>query len=192
MYSCIENSVTETPVKPIPLFYESGGGAASSVLAICLSERKGHSKKRILQGELRERHGLVGDAHAGAWHRQLSLLAYNDIESMRAQGFPGLRFGAFAENLVIGGLDFEPLGIGSRLRIGASAVIRITQIGKECHTMCAIRVKVGDCIMPRRGLFAVVEQDGLIAEGDSIEVIEAVPRDASIPVGSTTAEAMLI
>ncbi len=163
-----------------------------SLLAICLSERKGHSKKRIAKGELRERHGLVGDAHAGAWHRQLSLLALEDIELMRSQGFPGLRYGAFAENLVIGGLDFAPLGIGSRIRIGSTAEIRITQIGKECHTMCAIRAKIGDCIMPRRGLFAAVERDGRIAEGDAIEVLEAVPPDPAVAIGQSTPEAMRV
>jgi MOSC domain-containing protein YiiM len=119
---------------------------------------------------------LEGDAHAGPWHRQLSLLALADIEWMRSRGMPGLRFGSFAENLVIGGLEWERLGLGSRLRIGEVAEIRITQIGKECHTACAIRTHVGDCIMPTRGLFAEVLRGGEIAAGDTVDVLEFVPR----------------
>jgi MOSC domain-containing protein YiiM len=100
---------------------------------------------------------------------------------MRSRGLPGLRFGSFAENMVIGGLDFGHLGIGSRLRIGAEAEIRITQIGKECRAACAIKARVGECIMPTRGLFAEVRCGGEIAPGDPVEMLEAVPR-ASVPV----------
>lgn len=148
----------------------------ATLLALCTSARKGHSKTQVTRGLLRVDHGLVGDAHAGPWHRQLSLLALGDIEFMKSRGLPNLRFGSFAENMVIGGLDFEQLGPGSRLRIGAEAEIRITQIGKECHTACAIRTQVGDCIMPTRGLFAEVMHGGEVAPGDCVEVLDAVPR----------------
>lgn len=157
---------------------------AATLLAICLSATKGHRKHPCACGRLRTAHGLEGDAHAGPWHRQLSLLALSDIESMRARGLPDLAFGSFAENLVIDGLDFEKLGPGSRLRLGAGAEIRITQIGKECHTACAIRTQAGDCIMPTRGLFAEVLHGGDLIPGDVVVVLDAVPR----PLATTTRE----
>ncbi len=147
-----------------------------TLLSINTSARKGHSKTPVARARLIAQHGIEGDAHAGPWHRQLSLLALGDIEFMRARGLPGLRFGSFAENMVIGGLDFERLGPGSRLRIGAAVEILITQIGKECHTACAIMAKVGECIMPTRGLFAEVVCGGEIAPGDPVEILVAVPR----------------
>jgi MOSC domain-containing protein YiiM len=149
----------------------------ATLLSICTSPRKGHSKAPVNRATLVENHGIVGDAHAGPWHRQLSLLALGDIEFMRARGLPGLRFGSFAENLVIGGLDFEQIGVGSQLRLGPQTEIRITQIGKECHTACAIMAKVGDCIMPTRGLFAEVLCGGEIAVGHVVSVSLKVPRE---------------
>ena len=158
----------------------------ATLLSICTSARKGHSKTPVGRVRLIARHGIEGDAHAGPWHRQLSLLALGDIEYMRSRGLPGLRFGSFAENMVIGGLDFERLGPGSRLRIGDGAEIRITQIGKECHTACAIKAQVGECIMPTRGLFAEVLCGGEIATGDRVEVVEIVPRAAlAVPAEAT-------
>ncbi len=100
-----------------------------TLLAICSSTRKGHSKNQVKSANLIAGHGMDGDVHAGPWHRQLSLLALGDIEYMRSRGFPGLRFGSFAENLVVGGLDFELIGVGSRLRLGRDVEIRITQHG---------------------------------------------------------------
>ena len=148
------------------------------ILAICLSESKGHQKQPVQQARLLADHGLEGDAHAGAWHRQLSLLAAGDVVSMRERGLPALRYGEFAENLVIDGLDFEALGLGSRLRLGPSASVSITQRGKACHTKCAIFRQVGDCIMPTRGLFARVVEGGEICVGDSAELMAHVPREA--------------
>src|ERR1017187_9317744 len=136
----------------------------ATLLALCTSACRGHSKTPIDRGVLRAAHGLVGD-----------------VEFMRSRGLPGLHFGSFAENMVIGGLDFGHLGIGSRLRIGCAAEIRITQIGKECHTACAIMARVGECIMPTRGLFAEVVRGGDIAAGDRVEILGTVPR-ASVPV----------
>lgn len=148
------------------------------ILAICSSETKGHRKDRLVSGVLRANHGLVGDAHAGPWHRQISLLHVTDIEEMRSKGLPNLKFGAFAENLVLDESQFGDIGVGSRLRLGREAEIVITQIGKECHTGCAIRQATGDCIMPTRGLFAKVVRGGEIAEGDSVEVLRHVRRGA--------------
>ena len=148
-----------------------------TVLAICTSTRKGHSKVPVERARVIEGHGIEGDAHAGPWHRQVSLLAVGDIEFMRARGLPGLRFGSFAENLVVGGIDFERLGVGSRLRLGGEVEIVVTQIGKECHTACAIMARVGECIMPTRGLFAEVVRGGEIASGTAVEILDAVPRE---------------
>jgi MOSC domain-containing protein YiiM len=140
------------------------------ILAICTSPRKGHCKHPVPTGVLRAEHGLEGDAHAGNWHRQLSLLASSDIEWMRARSQLELRFGSFAENLVLDAVDFSALGVGARILLGGQAEIEITQIGKECHVGCAISRKVGTCIMPTRGLFARVLRGGSVAVGDSVTV----------------------
>ncbi len=145
--------------------------------AICTSARKGERKTPLASAILRDGHGLEGDAHAGPWHRQISLLDAADIESMRARGLPDLKPGDFAENLIVSGLDLSPLGLGSRLRIGATAELVITQLGKVCHHHCAIHHQTGDCIMPRRGLFARVVAAGPIAVGDRVGVETRVPRD---------------
>jgi MOSC domain-containing protein YiiM len=159
----------------------------ATILSINLSERKGHSKTPVPHARLITQHGIEGDAHAGPWHRQLSLLALGDIELMRERGLPGLRFGSFAENLVIGGLDLGALGPGSRLRLGREVEILITQVGKECHTACAIMAKVGECIMPTRGLFARVRCGGDLAVGDGVAVLETAPRTAAALVTETVA-----
>ena len=152
-----------------------------TVLSINTSPRKGHSKTPVARACVRAEHGIEGDAHAGPWHRQLSLLAVGDIEFMRARGLPGLRYGSFAENLVIGGLDLGALGPGSRLRLGGEVEILVTQIGKECHAACAIMAKVGECIMPTRGLFARVRRGGELAVGDIVQLLEITPRAATTP-----------
>ena len=144
--------------------------------AICISERKGERKTPVQHAELVAAHGLRGDAHAGPWHRQVSLLDAGDIAAMRAKGLPDLKPGDFAENLIVSGLDLSAMGLGSRLRIGASAELAITQLGKVCHHHCAIYHQTGDCIMPRRGLFARVVADGPIAAGDPVVSLETVPR----------------
>lgn len=149
---------------------------SAELKAICISERKGLQKSAVDSAVLRENHGIEGDAHAGNWHRQVSLLALEDIDGMRAKGLD-LDDGDFGENLIVSGLDVGALGLGSRLRIGSDVELSITQIGKVCHDHCAIYAKAGDCIMPRRGMFARVICGGAIVAGDSVEVIKAVARE---------------
>jgi MOSC domain-containing protein YiiM len=131
-----------------------------SILSVNVSARTGEQKTPIPRGVLREGHGLEGDAHAGEWHRQVSLLADEDIEGMRGRGVE-LPFGAFAENLTTRGIDLGSLPVGALLHVGP-ALLEVTQIGKECHQGCAIFQAVGDCVMPRRGVFARVLRGGEI------------------------------
>lgn len=145
--------------------------------AICTSALKGERKAPVASAQLRENHGIEGDAHAGPWHRQVSLLAAEDVESMRRKGLPDLKAGDFAENLVVSGIDLGRLGLGSRLRIGAECELTVTQIGKVCHAHCAIYHQTGDCIMPRLGLFARVLRSGKVAVGDPVEIAAVVPRE---------------
>lgn len=139
-----------------------------TIVSVCTSERKGTQKEPV-QGtaSLRKGHGLEGDAHAGTWHRQVSLLADEDIAKMRSLGLP-LGYGAFGENLVTQGLDLLELQLGRRIRAGSAAVLQVTQHGKKCHTRCEIYKRAGDCIMPRQGIFARVVRGGPIAAGDLI------------------------
>jgi MOSC domain-containing protein YiiM len=127
-------------------------------------------KKDAGQGELVVEHGLKDDAHAGPWHRQVSLLAMESIEKMRAMGLK-VGPGDFAENLTTEGIDLVSLPIGTHLKIGPQAIGEVTQIGKECHTRCAIYQQAGDCVMPREGIFIKVINGGLVKSGDSIEMI---------------------
>ena len=140
-----------------------------TIEAICTSETKGVVKEPIEGAELRADHGLVGDAHAGPGHRQVSLLAAESIARVRAV-MPDLADGAFAENLITRGLDLTSVTVGRRLRIGR-AVLEVTQIGKECHQGCAIRQITGDCIMPREGVFCRVLEGGTVLPGDGIELV---------------------
>jgi len=139
------------------------------VKAVCISEEKGVAKKDVGSGELVERHGLSGDAHAGDWHRQISLLSLQKIEAFRVKGAE-IEYGAFGENLVVDGIDFASLPLGTKLRCG-DALLEMTQIGKECHNHCEIYHRMGDCIMPREGVFARVLQSGTVKVGDEIQVI---------------------
>jgi len=131
-----------------------------SILSINVSERTGEQKTPVARALLREGHGIVGDAHAGDWHRQVSLLAEEDIDTLRGKGIE-IGFGDFAENITTRGIDLGSLPVGSRLRIGP-ALLEVTQIGKECHAGCAIRRIAGDCVMPRKGVFARVIVGGEI------------------------------
>jgi len=144
--------------------------------AICLSKKKGERKTTVEEACLVTQRGFEGDAHAGDWHRQVSLLAAEDIATMKAKGLPDLKAGDFAENLVVSGLDLSRLGLGSRLRLGADVELTVSQLGKTCHSHCAIYHQTGDCIMPRLGIFARVEKGGSICKGDSVEIVECVPR----------------
>lgn len=140
----------------------------SRILAICRSDKKGISKQPIAEGVLKKGEGLIGDAHADCTtHRQISLLAIESIGKMRRPGI-NLSPGDFAENLTTEGIDLTSLEIGTRIDIGNEVVIEITQIGKECHTGCAISKQVGKCVMPQEGIFARVVHGGPVRVGDSI------------------------
>lgn len=142
-----------------------------TIIAVCTSENKGEQKSAQPMGVLTER-GLEGDAHAGDWHRQVSLLSETSVNVMRAKGLELLP-GAFGENFVVRGIEVKDLPIGVRLQTGEGVILEITQIGKECHDRCAIYYQAGDCIMPREGVFARVINGGPIRPGDSIKVMEA-------------------
>ena len=139
------------------------------VRAVCISEKKGTEKQNVHRAKLVADFGLKGDAHAGNWHRQVSLLSYEQIEAFRQIGAQ-IEFGAFGENLVVEGLDFKTLPIGTRFRCN-DVILEKTQIGKECHHGCRIIQTKGDCIKPREGVFAVVLHGGEISEGDCIELL---------------------
>ena len=141
----------------------------ASVVAVCISERKGTQKHEVPEIQLKIDHGIVGDAHGGNWHRQVSLLAQESVEKMKAV-FPDIPVGAFAENILTEGLTLYTLPVGTRLRVG-EALLEVTQIGKECHAHCAIRQQVGDCVMPREGIFTIVLEEGTIRAGDTITVL---------------------
>ncbi len=139
------------------------------VKAVCISEKKGERKKPVAEVELRENHGIVGDGHAGDWHRQVSLLAEESIDKMRKLGLD-VNSGDFAENITTSGIDLVSLPIGSRLQVGGT-LLEVTQIGKECHTRCAIFYQAGDCVMPKEGIFAKVITGGKIRPGDEIGIV---------------------
>lgn len=134
--------------------------------AICISREKGTVKETVPAAELRAEHGIVGDAHAGNWHRQVSLLPSESIAKVRA-AMPELADGAFAENLVTSGVDLAGVQVGDKVAIEGGVLLEVTQIGKECHQGCAIRQITGDCIMPREGIFCRVLSGGRIEPGVS-------------------------
>lgn len=140
------------------------------VVAVSTSKRKGEKKVNIPIGELRENHGLVGDAHADGSHRQLSLLAIESIDAMAARGVD-VNPGDFAENITTEGLSLHTLPLGTRIRIGDDILLELTQIGKECHSGCAIQKQVGSCVMPREGVFCRVLSGGVIRPGDAIALM---------------------
>ena len=141
----------------------------ATVLAVCISTRKGEKKHPVDAIVLRLDHGIVGDAHAGNWHRQISLLANESVDKMRERGLT-LEAGDFAENILTEGLTLRALPVGTRLRVGETE-LEITQIGKECHSDCEIKKKVGICVMPAEGVFAIVKREGTVKAGDEIEVL---------------------
>ena len=145
----------------------------AEVIAVCISERKGIRKHEVPYIELMPHHGIVGDAHAGDWHRQVSLLAEESIDTMRALGL-SLTAGAFAENINTIGISLKTLPVGTLLQIGA-AVLRVTQIGKQCHNDCAIKKATGKCVMPTEGIFCEVVIPGRVQKGDQITVLEEMP-----------------
>ncbi len=141
------------------------------VLAVCISAQKGQKKHPVDEIRLKEGHGIVGDAHAGNWHRQVSLLANESVDKMREKGLT-LEAGDFAENILTEGVALRTLPVGARLRVGET-LLEITQIGKECHSDCEIKKKVGVCVMPAEGVFAVVKKEGVVRAGDTITIEEA-------------------
>jgi MOSC domain-containing protein YiiM len=144
---------------------------AGKVVAVCTSEKKGMRKANVGKGVLITDFGLEGDAHGGPWHRQVSLLALESIDKMRNMGLD-VNPGDFAENITTEGINLPLLPIGTQVKIGSDALGEVTQIGKECHTRCAIYYQAGDCVMPKEGIFIKVLNGGEISIGDSIEVIE--------------------
>lgn len=144
------------------------------VEALCISERKGERKRPLASVVFRKGFGIEGDAHAGGWHRQVSLLPAEEIEVFRRRTSVDVQPGAFAENVVLSGIDFAGLGLGTRLRLGTDVVLSVTQIGKACHAPCDISRLTGECIMPRQGLFSRVEVGGTVRVGDGAEVVSLV------------------
>jgi MOSC domain-containing protein YiiM len=142
-----------------------------TIVAVCTSKKKGIRKMNMGEAELKVDWGIVGDAHAADWHRQVSLLAMESIEKMCALGL-NVGPGSFAENLTTQGIDPLSLPIGSQVRVGDEAILEITQHGKICHDRCAIYYQVGDCVMPREGVFAKVIKGGQVKAGDTIKAVE--------------------
>ena len=140
------------------------------IKAVSISEQKGVPKTNVPRADLQTGLGIVGDAHADGGHRQISLLAAEEIDRLSGQG-AAVSPGDFAENITTQGLDLRALKIGSRLKIGSSAELVVTQLGKQCHGRCAVFARVGDCIMPREGVFARVTVSGRVQVGDAIEVM---------------------
>lgn len=141
------------------------------VMAVCISEKRGTQKKNIEKVRLIENFGLEGDAHGGNWHRQVSLLSYEKVREFEQKGI-AVENGAFGENLLVEGFDFKSLPVGTKLRCG-EVLLEMTQIGKECHSHCEIFQAVGDCIMPREGVFAKVIHGGIIQTGDEMEIVSS-------------------
>ncbi|MDR1550512.1 MAG: MOSC domain-containing protein [Hungatella sp.] len=138
------------------------------VMAVCISEKKGTQKTKVDESHLIEEYGIEGDAHAGKWHRQVSLLSFDTIEDFKARGAK-IGNGAFGENIIVQGIDLIHLPIGTRLKSG-DILLEVTQIGKECHSHCEIYKKMGECIMPTNGIFTRVLHGGIMKEGDEITV----------------------
>lgn len=139
------------------------------ILAVCISEKRGTQKKEVEEARVIENYGLEGDAHAGNWHRQVSLLSYDRIRAFNERG-ADVGHGAFGENLVVEGFDFASLPVGTRFSCG-DVVLELTQIGKECHSHCEIYKKMGECIMPTQGVFARVLHGGVIRKGEELEIV---------------------
>ncbi len=141
------------------------------IKAVCISEKKGEQKHPVEKVELRADYGIEGDAHAGKWHRQVSLLAAESVAKVQEKISFKLNPGAFAENILTEGICLYELPVGTKMKIG-SAVCEVTQIGKECHADCAIRRQAGDCVMPREGIFVKVLEGGTAGAGDEIVILD--------------------
>jgi len=140
------------------------------ILSIAISKKKGTRKTPVDVVDVVKDHGILGDAHAGPWERQISFLASEQIQEARSRGL-NVDFGDFAENVATEGVDWKALPLGTRVKLGQEVVVEITKIGKECHKKCAIYYQAGDCIMPREGVFARVIEGGTLRRGDAIEIL---------------------
>jgi len=161
-----DNSICENPLNQSNL----RSIAIGRIAALSISKKKGIPKTNVNSAKLIENWGIDGDIHAANWHRQVSLLAFESIIKMHEKGLQNLRPGAFAENISTEFIELPNLEIGTRINLGQEVILEITQIGKECHDKCAIYFKVGDCVMPREGIFAKVIQGGEIFVGDEIVI----------------------
>ena len=142
----------------------------ATVTAVCISDIRGVVKTPVPEIQVKINYGIVGDAHAGEWHRQVSLLADESVDKLRDR-MPDLPAGVFAENILTHGINLHGLPVGTQLRIGET-LLEVTQIGKECHNSgCAIKKQTGDCVMPREGIFARVLEEGVIKPGDTVECV---------------------
>ncbi len=141
-----------------------------NIVAICISEARGTQKHEVQNAYLKEDWGIEGDAHAGKWHRQVSLLSVEKVNDFRDRGANVIN-GAFGENLVVEGYDLKTIPVGTRFKVGSEVILEMTQIGKQCHSHCEIFKAMGDCIMPREGVFAKVIHGGEVNRGDAIEII---------------------
>jgi MOSC domain-containing protein YiiM len=155
------------------------------IYAISVSDQKGVRKNNVAEAVLKEEHGIVSDAHAGQWHRQVSLLAMESIEKIMARGLE-VGPGDFAENITTKGIDLISLPVGQKLRLGDQILVEVTQKGKECHDRCAIYELAGDCVMPREGIFVKVLAGGLIHAGDSITLVGGEGKNENKSRGSDT------
>lgn len=151
------------------------------IVAVCRSEARRTRKQRIAEGSLVENWGLEGDAHAGAWHRQVSLLADESYARARTLWNLTVEHGDFAENLTTRGIELKALPVGTRLRIGADALLEITQIGKKCHSGCEIMQLTGKCVFPEEGVFGKVLRAGAVRPGDAIQILGAAETAAAVP-----------
>ena len=156
----------------------------ATVKAVCVSERKGTQKTPVSEIVLREEWGVENDAHAGNWHRQVSLLSSESVEAFKAKGAP-VHDGSFGENIIVEGCDFKRLPVGTRFSVGTDGVVlEQTQVGKHCHSRCEIYKIMGDCIMPREGVFARVLHGGIVRPGDhlSVEFVPSALEEAAVAV----------
>ncbi len=145
---------------------------AARIVAVSTSQKKGEKKTNLSEAQLIPGHGLDQDAHAGDWHRQVSLLAMESIARIQAKGLD-VEPGNFAENITTQGIELWTLPIGTQMQLGEQVIVEVTQIGKECHNRCAIFHQVGDCVMPKEGIFVIVHLGGTIRPGDSVTILES-------------------
>ncbi len=145
----------------------------ANVLAVCISEVRGIQKHPVAEVELQANYGIVGDAHAGNWHRQVSILGIDSVNKLQEKITLKLKAGDFAENILVEGLCVYKLPVGTKMKIG-TALCEVTQIGKSCHNDCAIRKAAGDCVMPREGIFVKVLKSGKVRPGDEVSVVEEI------------------